>query len=185
MGRAKFKTPQLKFSRVHAGERCARLEEPMLLNKLRAGIVCLASLLSMSAVATAQLARVGPVDPATTFPAWYQDSTGLALDVCLPNEIEMSNLSCLIGADAFADPNAPIVFPGNFTDEFFYYNLGGALTLQGTHKARLVVALEGAFANGPVIAGDQMVFARSRLEIDAPVEGHYIVDHPFGREEFD
>jgi hypothetical protein len=97
----------------------------------------------------------------------------------------MANLSCLIGADAFGDPNAPIAFPGNFTDEFFYYNMGSALTLQGTHKAKLIIALEGAFLNGPVVPGDQMVFARVRLVIDAPVEGHYIIDHPYGRDEFD
>jgi len=49
--------------------------------------------------AQAQLVRVGPVDRNNGFPAWYQDSTGLALNACLPNARELADGSCLITSD--------------------------------------------------------------------------------------
>jgi hypothetical protein len=66
------------------------------------------------------------------------------------------------------------VYPGTFSDEHFYWvaNAGTTATQGGTG---LVLALEGAFAVGPAIAGDQIVFGRVRIRIaivpvnDAPV----------------
>ena len=51
-----------------------------------AGIVRLLSLLAVALPlsAHAALERVGPVNPATGYPDWYQDRTGLMLDFCGP-----------------------------------------------------------------------------------------------------
>jgi len=128
----------------------------------------------------AQLVRVGPVDRNNGFPAWYQDSTGLALDACLPNAQELADGTCLVTPDQLSSPGSPIAFPSNFPDEFFYWNANSTLTVNGG-RAVLVMALEGAFLNGPVAAGDQMVFARHRLVIDIPAPGGtYTVTTPFG-----
>src|SRR6185369_11779694 len=67
-------------------------------------------------VSHAVLTTVGPVDPATTFPAFYQDSTGLSLAPCLDK-----NGFCT--ATMLSLPNAalPVAFPLNFPTEGFYF----------------------------------------------------------------
>ena len=141
-------------------------------------------LVGLSASALGQLARVGPIDANNGFPQWYQDSTGLVLDACLPNSAELTDGTCLVTPDQLANPSSPIVFPTNFPDEFFYYNATSTMDVNGG-RALLVVALEGAFAVGPVIAGDQIVFARVRMRVDIPAPGGtYKVIYPFGEEVF-
>jgi hypothetical protein len=131
-----------------------------------------------------QLARVGPVDRNNGFPQWYQDSTGLVLDACLPNAAEIADGTCLVTPDQLTNPAAAISFPNNFPDEFFFFNANANLTVNGG-RALYLVALEGAFVNGGVVAGDQMVFARLRIRIDVPAPGgNYRIIHPFGVEEF-
>jgi len=144
----------------------------------------LAGALFMTTISQAQLVRVGPVDRNNGFPAWYQDFTGLALNACLPNSQELADGSCLVTGDQLTNPSAPIAFPNNFPDEFFFSALDAGTPVNG---GRLVwrARLEGAFANGPVLAGDQMVFARVRVTLDVPAPGGtYTVTHPFGVEVF-
>jgi Bacterial Ig domain len=150
----------------------------------RGRIVAIFLLLLCTAAANAQLVRVGPLDRNNGFPAWYQDSTGLALDACLPNAQQLADGTCLVTPDQLSSPNSPITFPTNFPDEFFYWNANANLTVNGG-RAVLVMALEGAFLNGPVAAGDQMVFARHRIVLDVPEPGGtYTVTTPFGLEVF-
>jgi hypothetical protein len=131
-----------------------------------------------------QLSRVGPVDRGNGFPNWYQDSSGLALDACLPNTQQLADGTCLVTPDQLSSPGSPILFPGNFPDEFFYWNANSNMPVNGG-KAVLVMTLEGAFLNGGVAAGDQMVFARLRILFDVPVPGGtYTVTTPFGVEVF-
>jgi hypothetical protein len=145
-------------------------------------LVCVLILVAGSALA--QLARVGPVDRSNGFPQWYQDSTGLVLDACLPNAAELADGTCLVTPDQLSNPAAAILFPNNFPDEFFFFNANSTMDVNGG-RALLVLALEGAFLNGPVVAGDQMVFARLRIRVDIPAPGGtYRVIHPFGVEEF-
>ncbi len=59
----------------------------------------------------------------------------------------------------------PVTFPDNFPEEFFYHLVGGDLTLPGGGKAVLTLGLEAAFAQGPAAAGDQVVFARTRVVV--------------------
>jgi hypothetical protein len=149
-------------------------------------VVHLAALLVLLAVALpaahAGLARVGPISPANGYPAWYQDKTGVTVDFCSPlNASELAGGWCLL---LTGDTTAPEVFPTSFFDEHFYWSAGANASV-GTTKALLVMALEGAFGGGPVLAGDQMVFARLRIVVNpVPASGDYTVYTPFGKFDF-
>src|SRR5689334_10718992 len=79
--------------------------------------------------AFAQLARVGPVDRNNGFPQWYQDPSGLVLDACLPNSAELADGTCLVGPEQLTNPSAPISFPNNFPDEFFFFNANSTMNV--------------------------------------------------------
>jgi hypothetical protein len=61
------------------------------------------------------LIEAGPVNPAHGFPDWYRDTNGVDLAPCL----DPQDPNCG-GAVAAPDNTAPIVFPDNFPNEFFY-----------------------------------------------------------------
>src|SRR5690242_7894028 len=66
-------------------------------------------------------------------------------------------------------------------DEFFYESADAAsLVSAGGEKVLASFALEGAFANGPVRSGDQIVFSRIRYRINAGLKGDtdYRITHP-------
>jgi hypothetical protein len=73
--------------------------------------------------------------------------------------------------------------PGNFPDEFFYQSASAdSLTSAGGNKVLAEFDLEGAFANGPVARGDQIVCSRIRYKI---VDGlqpdtDYKITQPYG-----
>jgi hypothetical protein len=133
--------------------------------------------------AHAALERVGPTGP-FGYPNWYQDKTGLAMEFCSPlNQSELNGGWCLLLPPGVS---APEIFPNQFFDEHFYWaaNAGPIvfpLPGGGNSRANLVLALEGAFAVGPVVPGDQIVFGRIRVNIrDLPFNGTYTVYHPYG-----
>jgi hypothetical protein len=150
-------------------------------------LLVLALLLASVTSAQAVLFRVGPNDvpspPGNGFPLWYQDTQGLALDLCLPrNQAQLDAGICLI-LPPDQDPaglNLPIVFPSNFPDEAFWWNATAVMDLTATSRAVLVLAVEAAFGGGPVAVGDQVTFGRLRIIVDAPVDGNYTVTTPFG-----
>lgn len=139
--------------------------------------------------AHAVLQQVGPVNNAPSvggYPAWYQDTTGLALEFCDPkNQAEVDGGWCLLlPADV---PVVPEVFPTNFADEHFYYAADASITPPGNPalRALLVLAVEAAFA-GPVEPSGLMVFSRIRVRLDpVPVDGTYRFIHPYGQELID
>jgi hypothetical protein len=136
----------------------------------------------------AVLARVGPVSVAAgNYPAFYQDATGLALELCLPDPgLERDRALCLHGPEDFPNGTGATVFPSNFPEENFWWNGTALIDLPSGGRARLVMALEAAFSNGPVAVGDQIVFARHRILVDIPEPGgHYTVTTPIGIQEFD
>src|SRR3954468_13708820 len=104
------------------------------------------------------LIAVGPVSGDNGFPAWYEDSNHLRVELCLDD----TNPLCGFLPGDVPNPNQPISFPDNFPEEAFYFLAGSSLTLPNGGKATLTLALEGAFANS-VTNGDQMVFARQRI----------------------
>ena len=133
------------------------------------------------------LQGVGPISGANGFPIWYEDSNGLRLEPCLsgPNGFDPN---CALLADPGFNPSQPIVFPTNFPEEMFYWSADGSMDIGAdtgsAGRARLVLAMEGAFTNGPVAVGEQAVFGRVRIVMDAPAAGIYTVTHPYGVDVF-
>ena len=147
--------------------------------------ICLAALLATTlltpALAHAALGRVGPTDPVNGFPVWYQDKTGITLEFCSPTtQHELDAGYCLI-LPPTPISLAPEVFPTNFSDEHFYWAADAVVDFSNGGRGKLVQGLEGAFAVGPVIPGDQIVFARLRFDLrDLPLSGTYKIYTPFG-----
>src|SRR5512143_29382 len=126
----------------------------------------------------AVLTAVGPVDPATTFQAFYQDSTGLSLAPCFDNNGFCANT--MVAAPGF-DPALRLAIPLNFPGEGFYF-FSTATASDGT---LYIAALEFSFANGVVRAGDQVTFARIRIRQAATLAGTVTVTHPYGTDTID
>ena len=104
----------------------------------------LVAAIAIAAPARADLAAVGPVDPATQVPAWFQDGTGLKLGLCLDGPP-----FCLGAVGDFGLPDG----------EAFYWNAGADLA-SGTLKAKLVLAQEAVSPpSGPA------AFMRIRVRI--------------------
>jgi hypothetical protein len=150
--------------------------------------VVLSLALGVISPAYAVLERVGPVDPdprVGSFPSWYQDTTGLALEFCDPlNQAEVDGGWCLLLP---GDVTIPEVFPTNFFDEHFYFAAGANMAAASNGSTIiLVLAVESAFSAGPAIPGDQITFSRIRVRLtEAPVSGTYRFIHPYGEEVFD
>ncbi|MBS1136235.1 MAG: hypothetical protein H6R11_189 [Proteobacteria bacterium] len=145
------------------------------------------ALATASLSAHAVLERVGPVSLAPSvggFPAWYQDTMGLALEFCDPkNQSEVDGGWCLLLP---GDVVAPEVFPTNFFDEHFYFAASAAAPTANGSRALLVLAEEAAFAVGPARPGDQITFQRIRMVLNpVPVTGSYRIIHPYGEDTVD
>jgi hypothetical protein len=156
-------------------------------SKIKVGARAVALALAASSFsAHAVLERVGAPSTAPSgggYPVWYQDTTGLALEFCTPQSAaELADGWCVILPGDLT--TTPEVFPTNFFDEHFYWAAGAQIgTRQAGGKALLVMAEEGAFANGPVVAGDQITFSRIRVVLNPiPVSGTYRFIHPYGEE---
>jgi hypothetical protein len=124
------------------------------------------------------LVAVGPVNASNGFPDWYRDTNGVDLAPCVDPQDKYCG-----GAVAAPDNTAPITFPGNFPDEFFYQDAtADSLTSAGGEGVLAEFALEGAFGVGPVAAGDQIVFTRIRYRINAGLQGDtdYKITQPYG-----
>lgn len=152
---------------------------------LVAGLLALAL---SSGASHAVLERVGPPDNSPAiggYPAWYQDTTGLALEFCNPiNLAEVAGGWCLLLPPDV--PNPPESFPTNFFGEHFWFAANAKVTPASGGKALLVTALEGAFATGDVVPGGQITFARVRLVLNpVPVTGTYRFIHPYGEKLID
>lgn len=158
-------------------------------NRIKRLLLVSTLLLFAATTARADLAAVGPANtpspPGNGYPKWYQDLNGLALDICLPDAIDPGGLQGSACQVIPGPPDPPFTFPGNFPEEVFYQRaVSDILPMPGGKKAILVLALEGAFFNGPVAAGDQIVFTRIRVTAGVPVAGTYTVTHPYGVEVF-
>ncbi|MBI4291520.1 MAG: cadherin-like domain-containing protein [Betaproteobacteria bacterium] len=149
--------------------------------KLMAVMASLAYSLSAHAV----LERVGPPSNAPSiggYPAWYQDTSGLALEFCDPkNPAELSGGWCLVlGADV---PQVPEVFPTAYSEEHFYFAADAGVPLAAGSSASLTLALEATFSGAVPTPGEQITFARIRVKIgNVPVTGTYRFIHPYGIE---
>src|SRR5919202_3808086 len=61
------------------------------------------------------LVAFGPVSGENGFPAWYKDSAGTRLELC----VDVNDPNCAAAAP-LPDPSKPMSFPDNFPDEAFY-----------------------------------------------------------------
>jgi hypothetical protein len=115
-----------------------------------------------AAPAGASLTAAGPVNPATGFPDWYQDATGLQLQLCLDG---LPACSASAAAGDLAPPDG----------EAFWWRATGDLR-SGSLIAKLALAQEAAFADG-----GRITFARARVTITGG-QGNttYTIQHPYG-----
>ena len=138
-----------------------------------------AALLGQSAHAV--LERTGPIDTTNGFPRWYQDTSGVSFELCLPlTQAELEGGHCLLLPGD--PPVVPEVFPGQFFDEHFWWSAGANLAPANGGRALLVLALEAAFS-ADVAPGNLIAFTRIRVRLQpVPVSGAYRFIHPYGEE---
>ena len=137
----------------------------------------------------------GPYIPANGgFAAWYQDSHGRTLDLCLSKAVSSrvpgtpgapTYMCNLLPTPGVFDDAQPVVFPTNFPDEAFWFTADAAIV----DAARGIdlsygSAIEAAFAAEEPVEGDQVSFVRVRIRVDVPVAGTYVITHPYGIEVF-
>ncbi len=125
--------------------------------------------------ANAALQAVGPISTANGFPVWYQDTNGLAVQLCLginPDGTGLMDPNCVAAPkDTFIDPVTgvpkvtfdpalPVSFPTNWPQEAFYWiadavDAGAAPLTVGTGgvKATFRMVLEGALIGTPDVNG--------------------------------
>lgn len=144
-----------------------------------------AGLVVTAAPASAAAAVSVTTDAAHGFPLWYEDAAGTRIEPCL----DPADGNCVLPAAGTSpfNPGAEVTFPGNFPDEFFYTTAESLIDTPGCGtsdpgKARMTLAVEGAFAGTSPSATDRMVFGRVRLHVSSglcPGQA-YTFQHPFG-----
>ena len=142
-----------------------------------------------AAPASAVLQAAGPISTVHGFPTYYQDTTGLAIQLCLGVNADGTGLgdpNCVLGAGE--NPALPIAFPNNFPAEAFYYLADADTPKIGPAQVTLAfrLALEGAFTGDPA-PNTQTVFLRTNLRVSKvgatnglTASSTYTFTHPFG-----
>src|SRR5919202_2760467 len=137
---------------------------------LLAGAVAASSVLGTAVIQQVSRAAtapaMGPINPDTNFPAWYQDTNGTRLELCLDG-----TPNCLAAATDLVAPDG----------EAFYFNANTTLpTAAG--KSLLTLGTEAAFA-GPG-AGQESAFNRTRIRINTSDPGDFTVTWPYGQKTY-
>jgi hypothetical protein len=124
------------------------------------------------------IAAVGPTDPANGYPVWYQDSSGLTLELCLDVTAERR---CLLDPDAdLPHPGRPLRHPDNFPARAFWWAADAVTTtMGGSGEAVLALALQTVPPEAAA-GGRRRAVAQIRMSIDVPGAGTYTVTHPYG-----
>lgn len=159
---------------INLGRGPDRVSCRRLWGKTAAGLAAGAMLVSaMSVPANATLSETGPVHPDHGYPAWFTDSNGLQLELCLDGPL------CLATAER-PNPGAAVSFPDNFPGEAFWW-AGEASIESGTTSALLTLAQEAAFTNEDAEANEQVAFSRVRVRISGlAANSDYLITHPYG-----
>lgn len=112
----------------------------------------------------AAVALAGPIDARVGYPAYYQDVSGLKLQLCYDNA-----LMCLSTIPNQALPPLVADVGSNWINEVFYWNasIPTNSTIGVGGKATFVMALEATFFNvaGAILPGDQIAFGRQRIRL--------------------
>jgi hypothetical protein len=124
-------------------------------------------------VADAALLAVGPVNPQTHVPEYYEDANGLQLKLCI-------NDPALCLAEP-PDPANPYSVETGFGAEAFWWAAETSMPAGVGGSALLVLAIEAAYAFEDPEPGGQMTFGRIRLRADGllPNTGYTFI-HPYG-----
>jgi hypothetical protein len=143
------------------GPAAATTAGPGRLRRLLVGaLLATLAMTAAAAPARASLAAVGPVNPRTGYPDWYQDGGGLKLQLCTD------------GLPVCSAAPGDLVPPDG---EAFYWRGQGDLT-SGTLKAKLALAQEAAF-----LGNDPVAFGRVRATIvGGAANTTYTIRHPYG-----
>ncbi|WP_349618496.1 Ig-like domain-containing protein [Azotobacter salinestris] len=166
------------------------------MNKRTGLLLCALGLAVATGTARAELAAVdpGPYTPATGgFPQWYQDDTGLSLELCQSKAVSPTvpgtpdapaYLCTLLPEPGVYDDSQPMVFPDNWPPELFWFLAETDIPDNGSgfELEVYVAAVEAAFAQEQPRDGDQQSFARIRIRASVPVAGTYTITHPYGVE---
>ncbi len=147
--------------------------------------------MTMTNAALAELQRVGPIDPANGFPAWYQDRNGLALELCdVKSEAVLAGGWCLL-LPGDVPNGAPETFPSNWAVEHFWWAGNTRMNAMGrdkktgalvpvTDNINLVLGLESTFTAEIPRSPDQISFGRWRVRMNsAPCNGDYTFHTPY------
>ena len=166
-------------------------------SKLTPTLTLLSLMAAVNGHAQAALFAVdqGPYIPQNgNFAAWYQDTHGRTLDLCLSKAVSSRvagapgapSYMCLLNPNpGIFDDTQPVVFPSNFPDEAFWFTADAAITDVATGiDLGYVAAVEAAFSAEDPVEGDQISFARIRIRVDVPVAGTYTITHPYGVDVF-
>ncbi|HYG90399.1 MAG TPA: Ig-like domain-containing protein [Azospirillum sp.] len=144
------------------------------------------------------LVDVGPKDPITgavilspqtNFPVYYQDSTGLALELCTANNDQL-NMCIYDAIDPTDTETLAYQQQIGFNAEAFWWAADSSVTMPTSpdcpdcRSGDLTLAVEAAFNQERPVKGDEFMFGRIRIRIDAPYSGTYRVTHPFGVKDF-
>ncbi len=134
--------------------------------------------------AWATLKDHGPLDPVVTFPIWYRDLDGVAVQQCR-STTQSPNAAAGFAAMCFPIVPDPTGFAGNLGGELFYTNANTAVAGPG-FTLKYVSAMEMAYlsATGAPVRGQEIVFSRLRIVMTTTVPGTYKVTHPYGVEVF-
>lgn len=144
------------------------------MKKLYGFILSTLMLATLVPSAEAALTAVGKKSSRNGFPLWYQDSTGLKLELCLLRSLRR----CLPQEGTSA--RRPISFPTNFPDEAFWFSAETEIETTNGGSVLLVLAIEAAFSRDVVRRGDRIAFNRVRIRgFDLPT-GTYRITHPYG-----
>jgi Chitobiase/beta-hexosaminidase C-terminal domain len=127
--------------------------------------------------AEAELGRVGPVDPSTGFPRWFEDARGLRLEPCF------AGANCSVPAP---DADRKPATPGNVGGRVIYWSAKATLHTNGGGTASLTLVSQGGFSpSGEPADGTENAFNRIHIRADNLVPGAtYRVTHPYGTETF-
>ena len=129
--------------------------------------------LGFALTAHAQL-TVGPLNPATGFPQWYQDPTAPAaqLEICLDQVL--CEFTPPIQGNRFSQRIG-------FGKRAFFWNAQANIG----QRAEMEMGIQTLFTGGVVRNGNQRVRNFIRIDLrNLPRQGTYRVVHPFGTETF-
>ena len=133
--------------------------------------------------AHAALQAAGPVSPAHGFPAWYQDTSGHSLALCLDQ-----NGLCVLPAIGPITTLATSISSANFPAVSYFWvatatmNVGPTLRDQAVLRLSLEAGFAGPLGNVPV-NGNQVTNLRVELGKmnNLTANSVYTVTHPFGQ----